>query len=119
MYRFFRATKDYGVDILLLSMADHLATHGADTDFHRWVERLGLISQMFDAYFGQHEEVVAPPPLVSGTDIMQELGLPPGKQIGVILEVIREAQASGEVMTREEALTMARRVFDGSLTSDE
>jgi len=119
MYRFFRDTKDYGVDILLLSMADHLATHGPDTDLHRWVERLGLISQMFDVYFSRHEEVVAPPPLVNGNDIMRELGLPPGKQIGVILEAIREAQASGEVVTKEEALAVARRVLEGSLKSDE
>jgi putative nucleotidyltransferase with HDIG domain len=113
MYRFFRDTKDYGVDILLLSMADHLATHGPDTDLHRWVERLGLISQMFDVYFSRHEEVVAPLPLINGNDIMRELGLPPGKQIGVILEAIREAQAGGDVVSREDALALARRVLDG------
>jgi putative nucleotidyltransferase with HDIG domain len=118
MYRFFRDTKDYGVDILLLSMADHLATHGSEVDLHNWVERLGLISQMFDVYFSKREEVVAPPPLVKGNDVMRELGLPPGRQIGVILEAIREAQASGEVTTREEALIVARRVLDGSLTSE-
>jgi hypothetical protein len=43
---------------------------------------------------------------------MRELGLPPGKQIGVILEAIREAQASGEVMTREEAWALARGVVN-------
>jgi tRNA nucleotidyltransferase/poly(A) polymerase len=119
MYRFFRDTKDYGVDILLLSLADHLATHGPDVDQATWVERLGMIAEMFDTYFSQHAEIVAPLPLVNGSDIMQELGLPPGKQIGVILEAIREAQASGEVWTREEALAVARRVVDGSLRSEE
>jgi poly(A) polymerase len=118
MYRFFRDTKDYGVDILLLSMADHLATHGPEIDRATWVERLGMIAEMFETYFSQHVEIVAPPPLVNGNDIMQELGVPPGKQIGVILEAIREAQASGEVLTREEALTVARRVLGGSLTSE-
>jgi putative nucleotidyltransferase with HDIG domain len=118
MYRFFRDTKAYGVDILLLSMADHLATHGPEVDQATWVERLGMIAEMFETYFSQHEEVVAPPSLVNGNDIMQELGLSPGQQIGVILEAIREAQASGEVVTKEDALTMARRVLDGSLTSE-
>ena len=68
-------------------------------------------------YFSQHEEVVAPPPLVNGNDIMQELGLPPGKQIGVILEAIREAQASGEVVTKEEALAVGE--ASARLISDE
>jgi putative nucleotidyltransferase with HDIG domain len=112
MYRFFRDAGDYGVDILLLSLADHLATHGPDTDLQRWVERLSLVSQMFDVYFSRNEEVVAPPPLVDGNDIMRELGLPPGKRIGVILEAIREAQASGEVTTREEARALARKVLE-------
>jgi tRNA nucleotidyltransferase/poly(A) polymerase len=108
VYRFFRDTKDYGVDILLWAMADHLATHGPEDDRATWVERLGMIAEMFETNFSQHEAVVAPPPLVNGNDIMQELGLPPGKQIGVILEAIREAQASGEVITREDALAVAR-----------
>jgi poly(A) polymerase len=119
MYRFFRDTQDYGVDILLLSMADHLATHGPDTDLHRWVERLDMISQMFEVYFSKHDEVIAPPPLVNGNDIMRELGLPPGKQVGVILEAIREAQASGEVVTKEDALALGKRVLEGSLKSEE
>ncbi|CAG0934813.1 CC-adding tRNA nucleotidyltransferase [Thermoflexales bacterium] len=110
IYRFFRDTQDYGVDILLLSLADHLATHGPDTELRRWVERLGLIAQMLDAYFSRHAEVVAPPPLVNGNDLMEELGLSPGKQVGVILEAIREAQASGEVVTREDALMLAKRI---------
>ena len=109
IYRFFRDTDDYGVDILLLSMADHLATHGPAVELRRWVDRLDLISQLFSAYFSQREEVVAPPPLVNGHDIMQELGLLPGKQVGAILEAIREAQASGEVATKEDALALARR----------
>ncbi|HTP08017.1 MAG TPA: HD domain-containing protein, partial [Anaerolineae bacterium] len=108
MYRFFRDTQDHGVDILLLSMADHLATHGPDVNLRTWIERLGLIGQMFDVYFSKREEVVAPPPLVNGNDIMRELNLPPSKKIGVILEAIREAQASGEVVTKEDALTVAR-----------
>ena len=111
-YRFFRDAGDYGVDILLLSMADHLATHGPDSDLPRWVARLGLIAEMFDAYFGQRAAVIAPPPLVNGNDIMQALGLPPGKQIGVILEAIREAQASGVVRTEAEALALAQEVLN-------
>jgi putative nucleotidyltransferase with HDIG domain len=112
LYRFFRDTEDYGVDILLLSMADHLATYGPEVDQTTWVERLGMIAEMFETYFSQRDTVVAPPPLVNGNDIMQELGLPPGKQIGVILEAIREAQASGEVITREDALTLAKQVLN-------
>ncbi|HZY41388.1 MAG TPA: HD domain-containing protein [Anaerolineae bacterium] len=108
IYRFFRDTQDYGVDILLLSVADHLATHGPDLDQTRWVARLGLVSDMLTAYFVQRDEIVLPPPLIDGNDLMRALGLKPGKQIGVMLEAIREGQAAGEVATKDEALTLAR-----------
>ena len=111
IYRFFRDFKDYGVDILLLSLADHLATHGPDLDQARWVARLGLVNEMLSAYFERREEIVAPPPLVSGDDVMAALSIGPGKLVGVILDAIREAQAAGEVATQEEALALATQVI--------
>ena len=43
---------------------------------------------------------------------MRELNLQPGKMIGEMLEAIREAQAMGEVSTREQALELAREKLD-------
>ena len=40
---------------------------------------------------------------------MQELTLQPGKIVGDLLEAIREAQAMGEVTSREQALVVARK----------
>lgn len=111
IYRFFRATRDYGVDILLLSLADHLATHGPDVERERWAKRLELIQAMLAAYFERRAEVVAPLPLINGTELMAALNLRPGRQIGVLLEAIREAQAAGEVTTKEEAVRLAREVM--------
>jgi putative nucleotidyltransferase with HDIG domain len=110
IYRYFRDCGDYGVDVLLLSLADHLATHGPEVDRQRWVDRLGLIDELLAAYFAQHAEVVAPPPVLNGDEVMQELNLKPGKLIGAVLEAVREAQAAGEVKTKAEALTLARQV---------
>ena len=111
IYRFFRDSQEDGVDILLLSLADHLATHGPDLDVDRWVARLDLIDKVLTAYFEQRTEIVAPPALVSGDDVMVALNLKPGRQVGEILEAIREAQAAGEVKTKEEALRVARSVM--------
>jgi hypothetical protein len=43
-------------------------------------------------------------PLVRG----DELGLPPGPEIGRILALIEEERAAGTISTREEALALAR-----------
>jgi tRNA nucleotidyltransferase/poly(A) polymerase len=46
-----------------------------------------------------------PPPLVRG----DELGIPPGPEIGRVLERIAEERAAGTITTREDALALARR----------
>jgi hypothetical protein len=46
--------------------------------------------------------------LITGNDLMNEFKLAPGKDIGRMLDMIREAQAAGEIHTREEALQYLR-----------
>ncbi len=53
-----------------------------------------------------------PPPLITGRDLIGALGLEGGPQIGRLLEAVREAQAAGEVGTREEALALALRLVE-------
>jgi len=107
-YRYFRDTRQVGVDVLLLALADHVATHGPDVQPDRWARRINTAAALLDEYWTRLADKVAPPPLVSGRDLMTELGLPQGPRLGQLLEAIREAQAAGEIATREEALILAR-----------
>ena len=43
---------------------------------------------------------------------MEALGLSPGPLVGQLLAAVEEAQGVGEVRSREEALTLARRELD-------
>jgi tRNA nucleotidyltransferase/poly(A) polymerase len=110
IYRFFRDAGEAGVDVLLLSLADHLATHGPDLDPDRWARRLELSRAMLDEYFHRREETVSPPALITGRDVMRESGLKSGPEVGRVLEAVREAQAAGEVRTRDEALELLKRL---------
>jgi hypothetical protein len=42
---------------------------------------------------------------------MESLVMPPGPEVGRLLEAIREAQAAGQVNSREEALAVARKLM--------
>ncbi|HEY74023.1 MAG: hypothetical protein B6I35_05390 [Anaerolineaceae bacterium 4572_32.2] len=110
VYRYFRATSCAGVDVVLLSLADHLATYGPNLQEQRWTRRLMVAETLLHHCFERYEETVAPPPLVTGNDLMAELGLNPGPNIGQLLDKLREAQAAGEVNTREEALALVRKI---------
>ncbi len=104
IYRYFRDTGETGIDILFLSLADHLATRGPNLDLANWQQHARLV----DYVIGQltdKESIARPPRLVDGHDLINIFGISPGPQIGEILEAVREAQASGKVTTRAEALS--------------
>src|SRR5262249_12412123 len=52
-----------------------------------------------------------PPPLLTGHDLMQ-LGIKPGPLYKTILERVREAQLDGTIHTREEAIALAKSVYN-------
>lgn len=53
----------------------------------------------------EQQSVVTPPKLVDGHDLINIFNMTPGPGVGELLEAVREAQAAGEVATREEALS--------------
>ncbi len=119
VYRYFRATACAGVDVVLLALADHLAIWGARLEEARWARLLDVAETLLAHWFEHYEATVAPPPLLSGGDVMAALGLQPGPQIGRLLESLREAQAAGEVRTREEALALVERIVERERLHDD
>ncbi len=82
IYRFRRATEPWALDALAFAGAP---------DFTGAVEAAR-----------EHEPKE---PLLRG----DELGLPPGPEIGRLLDLVEEERAAGEISTREEALELVRR----------
>jgi len=108
IYRFFRDLGAAGVDVCLLSLADTLATYGTTLPQEYWQRHLQVVRQLLEAWWEKPAESVSPPELLRGGDLIRELRLEPGPVIGKILEAIREAQATGEVITYAQALDFAR-----------
>jgi len=109
IYRFFRATGDAGVEVTLLSLAAVLATYRLSLPHDLWQHHVETARTLLAAWWEQRDVIVSPPPLLSGHDMITQLHLPSGPIIGRLLEALREAQAAGEVTTREEALAFAQR----------
>lgn len=114
LYRFWKATSETGVDVCLLTLADYLAMVGTHLQVPEWLAHLQVVRALLDAYFNRRAEVVAPPPLIDGTTLMEALKLKPSRLVGQLLEQIVEAQATGEISTVEEALALARRLHANS-----
>lgn len=106
IYRYFRKLGGAGVDVCLLSLADTLATYGIGIPPAQWERELTICRKLLEAWFEKRDETVSPPRLVNGDDLIKRFGIKPGPQLGRLLESVREAQAAGQIRTREEALNL-------------
>jgi putative nucleotidyltransferase with HDIG domain len=108
IYRFFRDSGRAGIDLVLLGLADLRGTRGHTLTQETWSAALDIARILLENYWEKPEETISPPRLLDGNELMKELNLEAGRVIGQLLEAIREAQATGKISLREEALQFAR-----------
>jgi len=110
LYRFARDLGDAATDLFLLNLADHAAAVGPGLTRAAWRLHVDYAAWVLRILYTD-EQVARPPKLIDGHELMRELGLQPGPVVGRLLEAVREAQAAGEVRSREQALALARRAL--------
>lgn len=107
LYRLYRDLGDDMPGLLLLHLADFLATYGPSIDMPTLRRHLAVIGHMLSPALADPQPDAGPPilpaPLLDGNEIMALTGLPPGRRIGILLEQLREAQAVGELDDRAQA----------------
>ncbi len=108
VYRFLRDCGEAAPGVLLLSLADHLASRGPQLVPDAWQAHAGIVNHVL-AQRAEQAERTGPARLVDGHILMDALGLRPGPELGALLEAVKEAQAAGEVKTPQQAVDYARR----------
>lgn len=110
VHAYLRATEPVAVDVTLLTVADRLSARG-----------VGPIAapEMVAAHLQLAREMIAaglnwrrngpPQPLLRGDEIVAELGIEPGPELGSALAELEAAQYAGEVTDRAEAIEHLRR----------
>jgi poly(A) polymerase len=106
---FARTGKDGALAADMLAVA--AAAAGAIEDDERGSARAARAEALLET-FTHHREALIPAPLLSGRDVIAELGVRSGPEIGRLLALARQAQLAGEVSTRDEALALARHALD-------
>jgi putative nucleotidyltransferase with HDIG domain len=114
IYRFFRDAGVAGVDVVLLGLADMMGTRGPNLTADTWSAAVEVAGALLENYWERPQEAVSPSPLIDGNGLIQELGLTEGPTVGGLLAALREAQAAGEVGTREQALSFGRAWLKGN-----
>ncbi len=111
-YHYFRDTGAAGVDTCLLALGDTLATYGTSLAVDDWSAELDVCQSLLEIWWEQADDVIHPPRLLSGDDLRVQFQLSPGPLFGRILNALEEAQAGGEVLDREAALSFVQKWLD-------
>ena len=93
--------------LCLLALADRRA--GGGQDLEAQVGRLeDLAGRIMTAFQAEGEQIISPPPLLTGREVMQALGLQPGPPVGALLRWLTRLQVEDKIHTRDEALDRIR-----------
>lgn len=110
-----KATRKYLLDLerdwllcLALARADLQATCGPKAPEHGQQRSVVLVDHLISA-FNERLPADDSSPLLTGNDVL-ELGVKPGPRVGQILDSIAQARFEIPTMTREQALSLARRL---------
>ncbi len=107
MHRLIKSAEAFMPELLILSLADAVATGkdpgyiGARTDIEEMIRRIW--EYYTGVYLNNRKE-----PLLNGNDVMAELGIGPGQEVGRLLVRVEEARAEGLITNRNEALNFIR-----------
>jgi tRNA nucleotidyltransferase/poly(A) polymerase len=102
---------DMSIEVLLLALADMMAT-SSDPDYLTGLEHARalateLLDKALDPY-GMQDDAQ----LLTGRDIMDELGVDEGPHVGKLLQELHRAEREGRVSTREEAIAWLKALKD-------
>ncbi len=118
IYRFYRETGLAGVDICLLSLADVMGTYGVTLPQDTWSRHLDIVRLLLEAWWEKNNQVVKPPVLVNGGQLIERFSIQPGPQIGYLLEAIREAQVEELVKSQEDAFALVENLLKSENSVD-
>jgi putative nucleotidyltransferase with HDIG domain len=101
--RMFRKIGEETPEEILLAMADRLSARGVEITDDIVNNNIKGLFWLLEQYKNSSEKVRIPK-LLNGNEIMEMLGLSQGSQVGKILKALDEAQISGDINTKEEAI---------------
>jgi poly(A) polymerase len=110
VHEYLRATEPVGPDVTLLTIADRLSARGSGPfATEEAIEaHLRLAREMLAATLDWRRDG-PPPPLLRGDELVAELGVSDGPEVGELLAELEAAQFAGEVGDRQQAIEHLRR----------
>lgn len=106
--RFVRKMEDNAIDNILLAQADRLSARGPEITENIVNENISALNNLLEFYLKAKETLKPLPKLLDGNEVMNILSIEPSPQLGRIMEALQEAQISGDILTKDEAVAFIK-----------
>ncbi len=108
--RFYRKMENSVIDVIILAMADRLSARGEKVTREMVEKNINSLTELLKNYFQIKNDLKPLPKLLSGNEIMDILNIKQSPFLGEIINMLKEAQISGEVNTKEDAVNFIKNV---------
>jgi GTP-binding protein EngB required for normal cell division len=104
MMRYIRKMGINVIDNIILAKADRLSAQGEAITKEIVQENLEGLDKLLQFYLDKRDSLKPLPKLLDGIEIMEIKDIKQGAELGKIINELKEAQISGDVLTREDAI---------------
>ncbi len=109
MMRYLRKMGENVVDNIILAKADRLSARGEDITEAMVQENLDGLDKLLKFYLEKRETLKPLPKLIDGLEILKIKNIKQGPILGEIIDALKEAQISGEVNTKDDAVEFVKK----------
>ena len=102
--KFYRKMDGYVIDVIILAMADRLSARGVKVTDDIVNNNISNLTKLLNDYLEKYKNLKPLPKLLNGKEIMNILNIKQSPKLGEVINELKEAQISGSVNTKEEAI---------------
>ena len=102
--KFYRKMDGYVIDVIILAMADRLSARGVKVTDDIVNKNISNLTKLLNDYLEKYKNLKPLPKLLNGKEIMNILNIKQSPKLGEVINELKEAQISGNVNTKEEAI---------------
>lgn len=110
MMRYVRKSADNAIDTIIIAKADRVSAQGPEITKELVVENITLLDKLLQFYLNTKETLAPLPKLLDGREVMSILNINPSPVLGKILNKLHEAQISGDILTKDDAVRFIKSI---------
>ena len=110
MMRYVRKSADNAIDTIIIAKADRVSAQGPEITKELVEENITLLDKLLQFYLNTKETLAPLPKLLDGREVMSILNINPSPVLGKILNELHEAQISGDVLTKDDAVRFIKSI---------